>query len=275
MKIEQKNKHIGYVLQKDEIDDTSTQRTVTYLVWENVNGHVSEDYVQVVAKPAPAPALYTGVKFTNWKWYDDDGTLTTGDFKDGNLVYVTKGAHREVKDGVTSVKMLEKIDDSSGQWKVPPQTIFSTMSTTTFAEGQSAKYIVKGSKANFSALDEEDRKIDTLELEVLDTKAFGEQKIQQVLSEMRSDVVELYTFADGQPLGSRDDFNDKIIYLVNRRDDAFGDFGPAESIKRLFGDVPRGLQNPVSESQGKINAKELIESFVSLKTRKEIKFKKR
>jgi hypothetical protein len=254
LRIENHGKHIGYVIQKDEVDDKTKVRTVTYLVWKNINGAVSQDALQVVAKPAPPPALYSGIKYTNWMWTGDEGSIATGEFGAKELTVVRKV--------LGSGEVIEK-----GKMPIPPDSIFSSMVTTTLAESDPAKYTT-GRKASYVALSEEDAKFDTLDIQVEETKTIGDQKIAHVLSEMLNDKLESFTFMDGQVLGTRDDYNDQIVFLVNRREDAFGDFGPAETIKRIFGDVPRGLRNPVSESQGKLDAKEVIHSFQSPRAKK-------
>ncbi|MGZ6480244.1 MAG: hypothetical protein ACXWQE_13125, partial [Bdellovibrionales bacterium] len=250
----------------DEMDDSTKLRTFTFLVVRNDLG--TQEGIKVVAKLEKAPATYTGVSFTSYYFNGEHDTKTTGEFsKDGKeLKIVTK--HAEIK---KSLVVGKNIPEYSGKLTVPANSIFSAMGTTTFAEADPAKY-TSGATATYEAFSEsvEDLKYSPMEMTILDTKTVGEQKISQVESDFLNDKTETITFADGQNLGSRDDYNDLIIYLVPRRDDAFGEFGQSALIKTLFDrDVPRGLRNPVADSQGRLNAKDIIQSFTSLKVRKQ------
>ena len=53
-----------------------------------------------------------------------------------------------------------------------------------------------------------------------------------------------------------------MVYLVARRETAVGDFKFAkDKVQKLFGDVPRGVVNPVFTSGGKLDAKAVIGAF--------------
>jgi hypothetical protein len=262
-KIEQSGKHVGYMIVRDEIEDASKERKLSYLVWETHGGSVSQDGLIVTAKPAPPPQRWAGVKFTNWQYSDRDGFVVTGTFA-GNDVKI------EAKD-----RSGNPIEEKSGVRHLKAGTILSALSTQIAAENAGAKY-TRGYSAKFEALNEEEQKDDTLEFEILESKDFADQKVSQVRLELRNDIFELFTFADGQALGSRASFDDKITYLVGKRKDAFGELAQSDLIKTIFGPaVPFGLENPVSKAEGKLNAKEIIESFADFKTIKEKKYKKR
>jgi hypothetical protein len=243
------------------VDDASKVRTLTYLVWKNRDGVISQDGVEVVAKPGTAPGTYVPVKYTNWLWAGDDGTITVGEF--GKDLSVTK------KDLSTGKVILE----DTGHMAIPAGSIFASMASQIFAESNPAKYVA-GGKASYIAYSEEDAKFSDLELNILESKEFSGEKIFQVTSDMLSDLIEAFTFADGQVLASRDDVNDEEVFLVSRREEAFGEFKPAATIKKIFGELPRGLRNPVAENPGKLNAKDIMRSFLSPRARKNQPLKK-
>jgi hypothetical protein len=93
----------------------------------------------------------------------------------------------------------------------------------------------------------------------------GGQKIVQLLSHFMGEGVELFTFGDGEALGSRNVDADVLVYLVPRREVATGDFKMDDEtrdlVSKLFGMMPFGLVNQVSESPQRFDAKQIIKGF--------------
>jgi hypothetical protein len=246
-RIESHGKHIGYVVQRDEVGDKSKQRTLTYLVWKSEDGRVTQDAVKVVAKPASARNLYASVSFKHWQGADRLTDVTEGKF--GKLLTIVQ---RNLNTGASVQR---------GSMLIPPEAIFSSMATQIFAEKALGKYAT-GQSMSFDALSEEDEKYSNLRLDVLDSKTFGDQKIVQVVSHFLSESIELFTFEDGQPIGSRNDVAGIETFLVSRHEDAFGTFKSAtESIELVFEAVPRGLKTPASTSKPKLSVSEVLQSF--------------
>jgi len=251
-KIESHGKHIGYVVQRDRVDDKSKQRTLTYLVWKKEDGKVTQEAVQVVANPTSTPNYYAPVSFKHWQGANSLTDVTEGKF--GKRLTMVQ---RDLKTGAAVLR---------GQISIPPASIFSSMATEIFAR-ESRKSYVAGQSRSFDALSEEDEKYSDLRLDVVAVRTFDGENVVQLVSRSLSESIELFTFQDGQPLGSRNNAAGIETFLVNRPEEAFGAFEPAaSSIELIFKNVPDGRRNPVSSARPKLSAQEVLQSFPSWKT---------
>jgi hypothetical protein len=248
-KIESHGKHIGYVVQRDEVDDKSKQRTLTYLVWKKGDAKVTQEAVQVVATPTSTQNFYAPVSFKHWQGADSLTDVTVGKF--GKRLTMVQ---RDLKTGASVLR---------GQISIPPASIFSSLATEIFAQ-RGPKSYVAGQSKSFDALSEEDEKYSDLRLDVVAVRAFDGENIVQVVSRFLSESIELFTFQDGQPLGSRNNAAGIDTFLVSRREEAFGAFEPAaSSLELIFKNVPGGRRNPVSSARPKLSAQEVLQSFPS------------
>jgi len=254
MKIDLHGKQIGYVVQRDEVNDATKVRTVTYFVLKDTGGVKTEEGVKVTFKPGSVSAV-AGYEYD--QSYAADGKTS---------VDRTTAKAEGDKLKIDSYGLKPVADHESNTIDIPPGGVDSTMLTQFIAE-DAAKY-VKGFKGSFKALEEEDGQFEDLDVTIEDVKPVGDVKVAQIYIDAQAERSEGFTTMDGQPFANRDDSRDLEVYLVNRREEALKEFPAPASLKKLFGEVPRGLKNVVAESDGKINAKDVMRSFMTDAQRK-------
>jgi|GEM_PF-5413432 len=244
-RIEVKGVHRGYVIQRHEYDEAKKERTMSYFVWRKDEGNITQSGVKAVSREDLRPLRYSLYEYINGK-----STITNGTFGPKNLV-VTK------LDGRTN-KVIEAPDPIA----IPPIAIFSSYITQILAKSYPADY-KDGLYIAYMGFAEENMQFNDGTIRILRSNPFENQMIYQVLSTFMNEDIELFTFRSGEMLGSRSDNLDSVTYLTANKEEAVGDFKLAtEAIKKIFGDVPHGAtNNPVGQSGGKINAKEVIKFF--------------
>lgn len=247
-RIEVKGQHRGYVIQRHEYDETKKERIMTYYIWRKDEGVVAQTGVRAVSSENLRPS-----KYTLFEWLNGNSSLTTGTFGPKSL-QLTK------HDGLT-----KKVIDAPESVPVPSETIFSSYITQVLAKANPEAY-KDGLNISFTGFSEESAQFDQGQIKILRSNPFANQMIYQVLSTFENEDIELFTFRNGELLGSRNALLDSVTYLTPSKELALGEFKmEAASVKKVFGDIPHGAtNNPISQSSGAIDAKEILKFFPKL-----------
>ncbi len=239
-RIEVKGQHRGYSITRHEFDETKKERTMTYYVYRRDEGVVSQSGVRAVSREDHSP-----IKYSLYEWVNRASSVTEGKF---------------------GPKTVE-ISAPSGKSSLPvlPGSYFSSMITQIMAMAVPAEY-QEGLKYTYDGFYEEAAQYDTGRIQIKRSNPFENQMIFQLISGFGSEHVELFTFRNGEVLGSRNADIDTVTYLTPTKELALGDFKLQNaSIKKVFGNIPQGAtNNPVGQTSGKLNAKEAIEFFPKL-----------
>ncbi len=251
-KIEVKGVHRGYVVQRHSVDDKTGQRNFSYYIYRKENGSVSQLGVKT-----ESAENYKPLNYTYWEWLNADSTVTEGKFGPKNLE-LTKYDGR-------SRKVIETFDPKP----IPAITVFSSLITQIQAKSSPNDY-KDGLHVAFSGFSEETGQFDKGDLKILRSTPVAAQMIYQVIGNFMNEPYEVFTFRNGEILGSRSTILDTITYLVATREEAVGDFElKKDSITKVFGNIPFGAtNNPVGQASGKLDARDVIRNF-ALPTAKE------
>lgn len=247
--------HVGYVVQRDQVDDTLKQRQFTYFLWQkdSVLGirQLAVDAVSKVESRSDGTVNFRPLSYAYYEWNADSNVLTKGEFA------------KELT--------LTRIDLDTGKpmgkrrLPVPDSAIFSSLATQSLAAG-SVK-VTEGTEKTFTGFSEENDFFSEGKLAVIHAQTEAGQKILQLKSDFADDHVELFMFADGQPLGSRAMDPEILVYLVESRSQAVGDLDLAKTnIIKVFRQIPAGDNNPVTRSKGKLDALETIRTLPAAKS---------
>jgi len=244
-RIEVKGVHRGYVVQRHEYNQATQERTLTYFMWRKEDGDVSQMGVKAVSRNGLRPKSYS-----LYEWLNADSTVLHGKFGPKNLELT--------KHDLRTNKVIEVPEPVV----IPQNAIFSSYVTQVMAKADPEAYR-EGLHMSFVGFSEESAEFDDGLLKILRTNPFENQMVYQVLASFMNEDIELFTFRNGEMLGSRSEILDNVTYLVGTKEEAIGDFKiAADSLKKVFGNIPHGAtNNPVGQAKGKLQAKEVIKSF--------------
>lgn len=245
-KIETKGVHRGYFVQRDELNEQTHERVLTYYIWKK-----SDSGIQQFGVRATATENFKPLRYAYYEWMNTNSTQTEGTFTEKELKFVER-------DGRTGKPLSEQRPAQT----LPADAVFSSMITQQVAKSYAGEY-KENLNLSYKGLSEEDGLFDNGELKVVRMNPTNNTMVFQVMSEFAHEITELFTFRDGEMLGSRNMLGEHLTYLVGTRDEAVGTFPLAKnSIMKVFGDIPHGaINNPVGQSGGKLNAKEVIKNF--------------
>ena len=158
-------------------------------------------------------------------------------------------------------KILERFDPKTA----PTGAIFSSLVTQFLAKTDTRNYR-EGLNRKFNGLSEENSRFDQGSVQIARSRLIDEQRIFQVAGNFLNEPFEVFTFANGEPLGSRNAILNTVTYLVaSQREATAGQDVNSSNLKKVFGDRPGGATiNPISQLKGPLDAKSAIASFAPL-----------
>jgi hypothetical protein len=263
-KIERGTTHVGYLAQRDNVDDKTGERTITYFAYREENGTSSYNGAKVIAKPS-ADMPFQPVRYTHWTSGNMKSPPLTeeGVFKAGKLNISVSDVSEAIRNDKTKkISQPQKLV-AKFELNVQPDSFLSTFIPAFIAtHGEAA--LKQNAVFTFNAFAEESRLFADGQCKVLRVMNTADAKrVARTFCRFPSDETEYFTFPDGQVLGYR--MGDVSIYIAKNREDALGELKfPKDIVRKIFGDLPFGLENPVSKSLGKVDAAQLIKSAPAL-----------
>lgn len=244
-KIEVNGVHCGFVIQRHESAGSAGQDIIAYYVYRKENGIVSQIGVSARSDRNRRPLSYS-----YYEWFKDHATVVRGRLS-GTQLEVRKYAG-------SGEKIIEQFDRKS----VLPRVIFSSLVTQFLATRDSEMYR-EGFDRKFNGLSEEYSRFDQGRLEIARSHFIDDQRIFQVRGSFLNEPFELFTFANGELLGSRNAIMSMVTYLVASQSEATAGFDVnSKNLKKVFGDLPGGMTiNLASQSRDALDAKTIIASF--------------
>ncbi len=237
-KIEKNKSHIGYAIQRVEIDDTK-KRSITLYIKTMKSGKTET---------------------TISRSYSDEEFLPLNSLFSSDETGVHESINSAFGGPSTIVNTnFDKSKANSRKDELPaPEGTF--LSSFLFYIVDLTKLDI-GVVKNYEAFSEEDGRYSWGKLKLVSRKSFGDKKVLQLDDFFAGESIENFVLSNGDPIGARSDFN-KIVTYITSKTEAVKDFDfPQVELTEIFKDLPEGTKNPVI--QGKLDARKIIESFVA------------
>lgn len=243
-KIEKNKKHIGYGIQRVELDPTTKKRSIIAYFKTLNGGKTATEVTRSYADESYVPlnSLFTSDK-------SDIHETITATFGGPTAKVVTR-FNKSRKDGRT-----DNLPANEGTFL--SSFLFFILDLAALEQEKAAK--------NYEAFSEEDGRYAIGKVRFVASKTFAGQKIMQFDDFFVGEGIENFVFADGTPLGARSDFNKINVFLATKADAVMDMDFPQKELTEIFKDLPEGKKNPFAQSDGKLKPLEIVEAFEPVK----------
>ena len=233
--------HIGYFISRYEfLEKENAFKSTYYLRTNALGGDISESLSATATadKLDPIGYVYTSVA-------GNKSTIIEAQAKNGKLIAkVFRGEPGKEKD-----KNKTKDDIPTITRDLPPNAFFSTFLAYRMLKGE--KGISSDTKYEYQAVAEEDATVYKGMAYVKELESFKNIEAYKVLNEFKGSKFISYASKKGEMLATKSPLQSIETELVATANEATQgiELNP-ESLKIVFGDIPRGLENTLSKSKG-------------------------
>ncbi len=274
-RIEKNKKHIGYAVHRSEWDETSKRRTITFFVKTSEDGKTSTSITRSISDEAYQPLCSFAysfepdvkeqifAKFGIAKLEKDDPAkrFTVVDSLFDKPLNVRALDEKEVKTG----KLLDPCDRR--RFFAKPSNSDRIAENEGSFQSSFLFYVLDlarmeiGKSKTYEGFSEEDGRYSYGKVKPLAAKTIEGVSVFQVDDDFAGEPIENFVLASGDPIGARSIFNKIVTYLTTKAE-AVGEFEfDQKELTPWFKGIPDGLKNPLTQSDGKLNALKIIEGF--------------
>ncbi|MFN9066528.1 MAG: hypothetical protein ACK5V3_04820 [Bdellovibrionales bacterium] len=234
-KITSEDKHIGYNLVRYEYDTAKKTFHSTYLTKISNAGN---EFMESVSASAMADTYMTPIEYKYIGLVGSNSTSIEATF--------TKGKKEKDKNKMKIVRTENSKKPVTTNVEIAHDVFLSTF--LTYRMLRSELGIQTNSKLNYFAVAEEDGKVVNGKAEVLNEEKYKGFTAFKIKNTFKDVMFESYVTDKGEALATRVIDARILSELVPKAADAIGTVGLPESIaKRLFGKVPLGSKNVVTQ----------------------------
>lgn len=264
-RIEKGTTHIGYLIHRDDLNEQAKERTISYFALRQENGTTSYNGARVTSKTTAAMA-FEPVKYMHMTSGAMKGPplMEEGVFKGASLAINVSDVSEAIRNDKTKKVSRPQKLVAKFNIDVKPGNFLSTfIPLMVAAEGEANLKV--GNSYSFTAFAEEARYFAPGDFKI--TRAFNTadgKRVFAALCRYPADLTEYFLYPDGQVFAYRT-FGDVSIFLTTNRESGIGELPfPKEAIQKVFGDLPFGLENPVSKALGKVDSQQMMRAMQPL-----------